>query len=211
MVYKSQEGSPQRFKDQVETNDQAVILSSTSTLTLHHKHSLSYDQTTMSISRSLFHELRPFFRMLEEPFGRPSTFGSLGYPSRSLFDDPFFANPGSLRPAVDISQQGDNYVVEAELPGVKKENVNVRIGDGGRSLTIEGKIFKRSPEQQAGSETQPTTEGVSFSPLNVQGRAESDCLRCSGDAEPGTERHLDRAVVQRNDELHPHSAAPTAR
>lgn len=165
----------------------------------------------MSISRSLFHELRPFFRMLEEPFGRPSTFGRLGYPSRSLFDDPFFANPGSLRPAVDISQQGDNYVVEAELPGVKKENVNVRIGDGGRSLTIEGKIFKRSPEQQAGSETQPTTEGVSFSPLNVQGRAESDCLRCSGDAEPGTERHLDRAVVQRNDELHPHSAAPTAR
>ncbi|KAI0770328.1 HSP20-like chaperone [Fomes fomentarius] len=116
----------------------------------------------MSISRSLFHELRPFFRMLEEPFGRPSTFGSLGYPSRSLFDDPFFANPGSLRPAVDVSQQGDNYIVEAELPGVKKENVNVRIGDGGRSLTIEGKIFKRSPEQQAGSETQPTstsTEG----------------------------------------------------
>ena len=113
----------------------------------------------MSLSRNLFRELRPFFRMLEEPFGRSSTYGSMGYPSmRSLFDDPFFASSTSVRPAIDVSEQGDSYIVEAELPGVKKENVNVRIGDGGRSLTIEGKVFRRSPEptqqpQQQASES----------------------------------------------------------
>jgi HSP20 family protein len=39
---------------------------------------------------------------------------------------------------VDVSEDGDNYVVETELPGVKKEDMEVRVGDGGRSVTIEG-------------------------------------------------------------------------
>ena len=92
----------------------------------------------MSLTRQFFRELRPFFRMLEEPFGRPSNFG-MSYPAtRSLFDDPFFTSPASIRPAIDVTEQGDNFVVEAELPGVKKENVNVRIGDGGRSLETLG-------------------------------------------------------------------------
>ncbi|KAI0632096.1 HSP20-like chaperone [Trametes polyzona] len=100
----------------------------------------------MSLARHFFRELRPLFRMLEEPLGRsPAYFPG---PSRALFDDPFFNSPAMLRPAVDVSEQGDKYIVEAELPGVKKENVNVRIGDGGRTLTIEGKVFARSSESQ---------------------------------------------------------------
>ncbi|KAJ7863126.1 HSP20-like chaperone [Mycena olivaceomarginata] len=94
----------------------------------------------MSITRHILNEFRPIFRMLDEPLARSSAgFGR----SRSLFDDPFFSlNREMLRgPALDISEAGNNYVVEAELPGVKKENLEVRIGDGGRSLTIEGKIL----------------------------------------------------------------------
>ncbi|KAI0720476.1 HSP20-like chaperone [Cerioporus squamosus] len=114
----------------------------------------------MSLTRQFFRELRPLFRMLEEPLGRPSTYGSLGYPStRAFFDDPFFTSPTSIRPAIDVSEQGDTYVVEAELPGVKKENVNVRIGDGGRTLTIEGKVFSRSAEPQQAQQAQASTEG----------------------------------------------------
>ncbi|KAH9841536.1 HSP20-like chaperone [Rhodofomes roseus] len=100
----------------------------------------------MSLARQFFREMRPLFRMLEEPFGRtPSAFGA--YP-RSMLDDPFFRSPASLPPAVDVSEEGNKYVIEAELPGVKKENVNVRIGDGGRSVTIEGKIVNRRSEPQ---------------------------------------------------------------
>lgn len=132
--------------------------------------SLTEYSSTMSLTRQFFRELRPLFRMLEEPFGRPSTYGSLGYPSRrgAFFDDPFFTAPTSIRPAIDVSEQGDSYVVEAELPGVKKENVNVRIGDGGRTLTIEGKVFSRSaePQQQqsqaqASGEAQPASSSSS--------------------------------------------------
>jgi HSP20 family molecular chaperone IbpA len=95
----------------------------------------------MSLTRQILHDLRPLFRVLEEPFGRSA--GYYGLPARSLFDDPFFQNSNSLRPSVDVTEEGNNYVVEADLPGVKKENVEVRIGDGGRSVTIEGKIFRR--------------------------------------------------------------------
>ncbi|KAI0372127.1 hypothetical protein BV20DRAFT_964215 [Pilatotrama ljubarskyi] len=101
----------------------------------------------MSLTRQFFRELRPLFRMLEEPLGRPPAYRNrFGGPSRALLDDPFFDSPALLRPAVDVSEQGDKYIVEAELPGVKKENVNVRIGDGGRTLTIEGKVYSRSRE-----------------------------------------------------------------
>ncbi|KAH9891622.1 HSP20-like chaperone [Cubamyces lactineus] len=102
----------------------------------------------MSLARHFFRELRPLFRMLEEPFGRSPSYMGGRFPPREFFDDPFFNSPSMLRPAVDVSEQGDKYVVEAELPGVKKENVNVRIGDGGRTLTIEGKVFSRSGEPQ---------------------------------------------------------------
>lgn len=42
------------------------------------------------------------------------------------------------------SEDGNSYIVEAEIPGVKKENLEVRIGDGGRSVTVEGKA-KHAP------------------------------------------------------------------
>lgn len=44
---------------------------------------------------------------------------------------------------MDVSEDGNQYIVETELPGVKKEDVAVRIGDGGRSVTIEGNIIQR--------------------------------------------------------------------
>ena len=107
----------------------------------------------MSLSRNFFREFRPLFRMLEDPFfGRPPVaYGSRGH---SVFDDPFFGLARSgLRPAVDVAEEGNSYVIEAELPGVRKEDINVEIGNNGRSVTIEGKIVRRSGQQE-----QPTIE-----------------------------------------------------
>jgi HSP20 family protein len=95
----------------------------------------------MSLTRQLLHDIRPLFRVLEEPFGRSAGYYAL--PTRSFFNDPFFQSSNLVRPSVDVTEEGNNYVVEADLPGVKKGNVEVSIGDGGRSLTIEGKIFRR--------------------------------------------------------------------
>lgn len=104
----------------------------------------------MSIARRLMNDMRPLFRLLEEPFGRPAPY--YGSRSRSLFDDPFFQASSSLRPDIDVTEEGNNYIVEADLPGVKKENLEVRIGDGGHSVTIEGRIFRRRDASVAGAE-----------------------------------------------------------
>lgn len=108
--------------------------------------------TIMSIARQLLHEIRPFFRLLEEPFGR-SAVGSM-YQQRSLFDDPFFPSPAAIRPPVDVTEEGDKYIIEADLPGVKKENIDIRVGDAGRSVTIQGKTSSR----QTNGESDTTAE-----------------------------------------------------
>ncbi|KAJ3788324.1 HSP20-like chaperone [Lentinula aff. detonsa] len=110
----------------------------------------------MSIARQLLNEFRPLFRMLEEPITRSP---ALRY--NSIFNDPFFNSPALARPAVDVSEEGNKYIIEAELPGVPKENVDVRIGNHGHSVTIEGKVTNRrggpasapAPENGNASET----------------------------------------------------------
>ncbi len=61
-----------------------------------------------------------------------------------MFDDPLFARAfdkedipmSSWNPAVDIYEDDDSFVVNAELPGVKKEDITIDLKD--RVLTIRG-------------------------------------------------------------------------
>ncbi|EIM80427.1 HSP20-like chaperone [Stereum hirsutum FP-91666 SS1] len=94
----------------------------------------------------------PFFQILDDPFPSPRPRQLAQSPSRqtptnSLNNSEPFLFEGPTRrlrsPAVEINEEGDHYVVEAELPGVRKEDVDVRIGDAGRSLTIEGRSVRR--------------------------------------------------------------------
>jgi HSP20 family protein len=64
-------------------------------------------------------------RMLEQ------TFGAFGWPSP-------LTDKAGWSPLVDIEETDDAYVVEAELPGVKREHVNVELI--GNELTVTGEI-----------------------------------------------------------------------
>ncbi|KIO32659.1 hypothetical protein M407DRAFT_18416 [Tulasnella calospora MUT 4182] len=89
----------------------------------------------MSLSRALFNEFRPVLQMLDDPF----------------FADPFSVVPQrhnpqtnnsnsqvspwnkiTRTPHVHLNDEADKYVIEAEVPGVPKENLDVSIGDNGR-------------------------------------------------------------------------------
>lgn len=70
---------------------------------------------------------------------------------RRILDQTFdFSPPGLLEdpagwaPPVDIEEQENAYVVEAELPGVKREDVNIELV--GKELTITGEIKERERE-----------------------------------------------------------------
>lgn len=67
------------------------------------------------------------------------------------FDDMFqdFAAPmmaGGMSPALDIYEEGDNVVVEAPLPGVDIDNIEVAIEND--VLSIEGKTEKKTEVEE---------------------------------------------------------------
>jgi HSP20 family protein len=66
-------------------------------------------------------------RMLDQTFGG--------------FEWPSLAEDGGWSPLVDIEETDDAYVVEAELPGVKRSDVNIELI--GNELTITGEIKQR--------------------------------------------------------------------
>lgn len=99
----------------------------------------------MSLSRALFNEFRPFFHMMDDPFSMDPDYSAL---SRQRRADPY--NWQSTTPALNLSEENDTYIIEAEVPGVRKENLDLKVGDGGRSLTIEGRVFSRQHSAGAG-------------------------------------------------------------
>lgn len=107
--------------------------------TVFHYHHLSciYPQKIMSLGRTLFHDLRPLFRVLEEP-----TRISPSFYYRATNSPRYAFRPWNSKPAFEVVEKEEGYVVEAELPGIKREQLDVKVGDKGRSLTIEGKVSR---------------------------------------------------------------------
>ena len=50
------------------------------------------------------------------------------------------------RPAVELNEQNGNYQVKAELPGVKKENIDVEVGED--VITIKAETKKEEEEKK---------------------------------------------------------------
>lgn len=67
-------------------------------------------------------------------------FGRL--PDFSAEFDRLFESSG-WTPALDVHEDKDNYVVQAELPGVKKEDIEVSLNDGVLSISGERKSETR--------------------------------------------------------------------
>jgi HSP20 family protein len=81
-----------------------------------------------------FRELEGIQTRLNRIFGDP--------PTRSIDDDRFFAN---WVPPVDIQETEKEYVVKADLPDVKKEDVKVEIDED--VLTVEGERKQENEEK----------------------------------------------------------------
>ena len=54
----------------------------------------------------------------------------------------------AIMPAIDVSETDNSYIVRAELPGVKKEDLDVTINDG--VLTINAETRYEHSEQEKG-------------------------------------------------------------
>jgi len=61
---------------------------------------------------------------------------------RSFFQDdffrPFFSDSGRECFRVDVSDQGESYLLEADLPGLSREKIHVDVEDGVLTISTEG-------------------------------------------------------------------------
>ena len=78
-------------------------------------------------------------------------FRDFGMPRRSwIAGDPFRSSEreGLWAPRVEAFQKGDRFIVRAELPGLKKEDVQVDVSDD--AITIHGERREEREEQREG-------------------------------------------------------------
>ncbi|KZP00714.1 HSP20-like chaperone, partial [Calocera viscosa TUFC12733] len=61
-----------------------------------------------------------------------------------VFDNFTSASDVQRAPKTQLREVANGYVLEAELPGVRKEDLDVTIGEGGKTIRIEGKAVRRS-------------------------------------------------------------------
>lgn len=90
-----------------------------------------------------------------EPFKEADEFfRSMSSPLRGRWSRMLGENGGAMEwaPAADISETEKEYVVKAELPGVKREDVKVTLEDG--VLTIQGE--RRQEQEEKGEKTHRT-------------------------------------------------------
>ncbi len=78
-------------------------------------------------------------------------FRGFGLAPRSRMSRGFFGSPsreGLWAPRVEAVQKGDQFIVRAELPGLRKEDVQVELGEN--AVTIRGERREQHEEEREG-------------------------------------------------------------
>lgn len=63
----------------------------------------------------------------------------------SLFNDPFFSQVHQLQPNLNLSETASNYNISVELPGILKEDIDLKFNDN--SLMIQGKVSEEKASE----------------------------------------------------------------
>ncbi len=66
----------------------------------------------------------------------------------SMFDDPFFDRKETKWMKTDIKEVGNNYVIEVDLPGYNKENIQIEMENG--YLNVTAKVDNSNDEEEEG-------------------------------------------------------------
>ena len=87
--------------------------------------------------------------VVRDPFWKE--FSTLSNRLNQMFDAPRYDNSdfmGSWNPAVDIYDRGGEVVIHAELPGMKKEDIDLRVENN--VLTLSGKKERKEEVNEDG-------------------------------------------------------------
>ena len=107
------------------------------------------------------------------PFGRPSRMRSL---LGEMFGEGRPASRG-FAPSVDVAENDEEYVITAELPGAKKEDVTVELHEG--VLTIRGEKKSEREEKKDQARYIERRYGTFSRSFSLPPNASEDKLRAS--------------------------------
>lgn len=66
-----------------------------------------------------------------------------------MFQDPFFERHDHRLMKTDIKEKGNNYIIEVDLPGYEKENIEIEMENGYLKVTAKtGKDIDESDEEE---------------------------------------------------------------
>jgi HSP20 family protein len=115
-------------------------------------------------------ELQEMGQYFEDVFGRPflpaiwSSFGG---------EDRVWA------PSIDVIEMDDKFVVKAELPGVKEEDINVSIS--GNMLTVEGEKQSETEEKKDGYHYSEASYGSFSRSITIPSTVDTSKIEASCD------------------------------
>ncbi|GAB3254066.1 Hsp20/alpha crystallin family protein [Chitinimonas naiadis] len=66
--------------------------------------------------------------------------------SNELFRNDFLRNEGALDMKLDVSQDESNYIIRADIPGVKKEDIHIDVD--GKLVSISAEVNKQNEEKK---------------------------------------------------------------
>jgi HSP20 family molecular chaperone IbpA len=117
----------------------------------------------------LLNEFRPLFRLLEEPLPQSFAVSPNQFSRARQLPLPRFEQP-----SVDLHEEDDRYIVEAEVPGVRKEDLKVSVTEGGRGLTISGSRSVRSTASFASESSPETSSNAPAEPVQSNTEGSTD-------------------------------------
>ena len=64
----------------------------------------------------------------------------------SMFEDPFFERKENKWMKTDIKEKGNNYIIEVDLPGYEKDNIQIEMENG--YLKVSAKVEDSNEEEE---------------------------------------------------------------
>ena len=120
-----------------------------------------------------------------EPWGLLDRFqqqlNQLAYADKSLAgNDNEYSNVASThwRPAVDIKEEQERFLITADLPGVDPKDIEITMEDG--VLTLKGERQSESTEEQTGYKRVERFSGTFYRRFSLPESADADRIEAKG-------------------------------